>query len=294
MTNENLQVFTYEGDDIRTIKVDGEPCFVLKDVCAAFGEQNYRRVAARIDDEEKGVSQIATLGGPQNMTVVNESGLYSALFAMQPAKARGVDDEYVEARQKQLKKFKKWVTGEVLPSIRKTGGYIVGQEQMTDDELLSAALLVAQNKIAERDKRIAALSSKNKQLKETNEYLTPRSDYCDAVLQSTSTYTVTDIAKEYGWTAARMNTKLHDLGLQYFCKSKRGDKMITRWYLYSKFDGEGFVEYETTPYFDKETCEKKSSKHMRWTERGKAYIYERLKKEGILPRSEASRKIREG
>ena len=294
MTNENLQVFTYEGDDIRTIKVDGEPCFVLKDVCAAFGEQNYRRVAARIDDEEKGVSQIATLGGPQNMTVVNESGLYSALFAMQPAKARGVDDEYVEARQKHLKKFKKWVTGEVLPSIRKTGGYIVGQEQMTDDELLSAALLVAQNKIVERDKRIAALSSKNKQLKETNKYLTPRSDYCDAVLQSTSTYTVTDIAKEYGWTAARMNTKLHDLGLQYFCKSKRGDKMITRWYLYSKFDGEGFVEYETTPYFDKETCEKRSSKHMRWTERGKAYIYERLKKEGILPRSEASRKVKEG
>lgn len=199
----------------------------------------------------------------------------------------------MKAKNDVAEKFQALVADEIIPSIRKTGGYIVGQEKMTDDELLSAALLVAQNKIAERDKRIAALSSKNKQLKETNEYLTPRSDYCDAVLQSTSTYTVTDIAKEYGWTAARMNTKLHDLGLQYFCKSKRGDKMITRWYLYSKFDGEGFVEYETTPYFDKETCEKKSSKHMRWTERGKAYIYERLKKEGILPRSEASRKVKE-
>ena len=200
----------------------------------------------------------------------------------------------MKAKNDVAEKFQALVADEIIPSIRKTGGYIVGQDQMTDDELLSAALLVAQNKIAERDKRIAALSSKNKQLKETNEYLTPRSDYCDAVLQSTSTYTVTDIAKEYGWTAARMNTKLHDLGLQYFCKSKRGDRMITRWYLYSKFDGEGFVEYETTPYFDKETCEKKSSKHMRWTERGKAYIYERLKKEGILPRSEASRKVKEG
>lgn len=200
----------------------------------------------------------------------------------------------MKAKNDTAEKFQSLVADEIIPSIRKTGGYISGQEQMTDDELLSAALLVAQNKIAERDKRIAALYSKNKQLKETNEYLTPRSDYCDAVLQSTSTYTVTDIAKEYGWTAARMNTKLHDLGLQYFCKSKRGDKMITRWYLYSKFDGEGFVEYETTPYFDKETCEKKSSKHMRWTERGKAYIYERLKKEGILPRSEASRKVKEG
>lgn len=200
----------------------------------------------------------------------------------------------MKAKNEAAEKFQALVADEIIPSIRKTGGYIVGQEQMTDDELLSAALLVAQNKIAERDKRIVALSSKNKQLKETNEYLTPRSDYCDAVLQSTSTYTVTDIAKEYGWTAARMNTKLHDIGLQYFCKSKRGDKMITHWYLYSKFDGEGFVEYETTPYFDKETCKKKSSKHMRWTERGKAYIYERLKKEGILPRSEASRKVKEG
>lgn len=200
----------------------------------------------------------------------------------------------MKAKNEAAEKFQALVADEIIPSIRKTGGYIVGQEQMTDDELLSAALLVAQNKIAERDKRIAALSSKNKQLKETNEYLTPRSDYCDAVLQSTSTYTVTDIAKEYGWTAARMNTKLHDIGLQYFCKSKHGDKMITHWYLYSKFDGEGFVEYETTPYFDKETCKKKSSKHMRWTERGKAYIYERLKKEGILPRSEASRKVKEG
>lgn len=200
----------------------------------------------------------------------------------------------MKAKNEAAEKFQALVADEIIPSIRKTGGYIVGQEQMTDDELLSAALLVAQNKIAERDKRISALSSKNKQLKETNEYLTPRSDYCDAVLQSTSTYTVTDIAKEYGWTAARMNTKLHDIGLQYFCKSKRGDKMITHWYLYSKFDGEGFVEYETTPYFDKETCKKKSSKHMRWTERGKAYIYERLKKEGILPRSEASRKVKEG
>ena len=200
----------------------------------------------------------------------------------------------MKAKNEAAEKFQALVADEIIPSIRKTGGYIVGQEQMTDDELLSAALLVAQNKIAERDKRIAALSSKNKKLKETNEYLTPRSDYCDAVLQSTSTYTVTDIAKEYGWTAARMNTKLHDIGLQYFCKSKRGDKMITHWYLYSKFDGEGFVEYETTPYFDKDTCKKKSSKHMRWTERGKAYIYERLKKEGILPRSEASRKVKEG
>lgn len=79
----------------------------------------------------------------------------------------------MKAKNEAAEKFQALVADEIIPSIRKTGGYIVGQEQMTDDELLSAALLVAQNKIAERDKRIAALSSKNKQLKETNEYLTP-------------------------------------------------------------------------------------------------------------------------
>lgn len=285
MNEKTLQMFDNpEFGTIRTVDIGGDAWLVGKDVAVALGFSNPRDALQNHVDpldkmQDDGVAIRDSIGRVQHPVIINESGLYSLVFS---------------SKLETAQKFKRWVTSEVLPSIRKTGGYIIGQEQMTDDELLSAALLVAQNKIEERDKRIAALSSKNKQLKETNEYLTPRSDYCDAVLQSTSTYTVTDIAKEYGWTAARMNTKLHDIGLQYFCKSKRGDKMITHWYLYSKFDGEGFVEYETTPYFDRETCKKKSSKHMRWTERGKAYIYERLKKEGILPRSEASRKVKEG
>lgn len=99
--------------------VDNEPWFVLKDVCTVFGETNYRRVSGRLDDDEKGVSQIDTPGGMQSMTVVNEAGLYATLFAMQPEKARGVTEEYVQQRQEQLKSFRKWVTSEVLPSIRK-------------------------------------------------------------------------------------------------------------------------------------------------------------------------------
>ena len=114
-----------------TIGPERRAWFVLKDVCESFGEQNYRRVSARLDEEEKGVSQIATPGGMQNMTVVSEAGLYSTLFAMQPEKARGVDESYIAKRQEQLKRFRKWVTSEVLPSIRKNGGYIAGQEQLT-------------------------------------------------------------------------------------------------------------------------------------------------------------------
>ena len=87
--SENIKIFNNaEFGEIRAALIDNEPWFVLKDVCVAFGETNYRRVAARLDDEEKGVSQINTPGGTQSMTVVNEAGLYSALFAMQPEKAR--------------------------------------------------------------------------------------------------------------------------------------------------------------------------------------------------------------
>lgn len=122
MANE-IQTFTYNNTQVRTIECDGEPWFVLKDVCEEFGETNYRRVAVKLDDDEKGVSQIDTPGGVQKMTIINESGLYSALFHMQPEKARNVSDEYIEKRKQQLKCFKRWVTSEVLPTIRKTGSY---------------------------------------------------------------------------------------------------------------------------------------------------------------------------
>lgn len=111
-----IQIFKNdEFGEVRTLVANNEPWFVLKDVCAAFGESNYRRVSARLDDDEKGVSQMDTHGGKQTMTVINESGVYSVLFAMQPEKARGVTDDYICQRQAQLRKFKKWVTSEVPP-----------------------------------------------------------------------------------------------------------------------------------------------------------------------------------
>ncbi len=120
-----IEIFKNEEfGEIRTVLINGEPWFVGKDVCKAFGDTNYRRSLARVDDDEKGVSQITTLGGTQNMTIVNESGLYSILFYMQPQKAKGVsqNDSLIEERITKLKRFKHWVTSEVLPAIRKTGG----------------------------------------------------------------------------------------------------------------------------------------------------------------------------
>lgn len=148
-----MQIFENpEFGKIRAIDQNGEPWFVLKDVCETFGETNYRRVAARLDEDEKGVSQIATPGGNQNMTIVNEPGLYSALFTMQPEKARGVSDEYIENRIKQLKSFKRWITHEVIPTIRKTGSYTFDG---TSKEL--QAIFMLDSRTMKHEERITAL-----------------------------------------------------------------------------------------------------------------------------------------
>lgn len=122
----DLQIFSNpEFGNIRTVTIDGNPWFVGKDIAQYFGDSNYRRSLARLDEDEKGVSQMDTPGGVQNMTVINESGLYSLMFYMQPQKAKGVsqNDTLINERISKLKKFKRWVTREVLPAIRKTGHY---------------------------------------------------------------------------------------------------------------------------------------------------------------------------
>lgn len=176
-----------EFGEVRAVSINNEPWFVLKDICAAFGEQNYRRVASRLEDDEKGVSQIATLGGNQNMTIVNESGLYSTLFAMQPEKARGVADEYIIRRQEQLRKFKHWVTSEVLPSIRKHGAYMT-------PETLQAAILNPDTMI-ELCRRLKEEQERATALQEENTCMRPKALFADSVAASGSTILVGELAK---------------------------------------------------------------------------------------------------
>lgn len=167
------------------------------------------------------------------------------------------------------------------------GGVVA--EALCNPESIAKILMAysdSQKKNAELAEKNEKLTKRNQKLQEKNEYLTPRADYCESVLQSNNTYAVTDIAKEYGWTAARMNKKLHELGIQFKCGSN--------WHLYSNYDGMGLIEYETRTFYDRNTGKERRSSTMRWTERGKACIYDHLKKEGILPRSEASRKVKEG
>ena len=127
-----IQIFeSTDFGTVRTVLIDKEPYFVGKDVCEAFDDKNHNRSLGRIDEEDKRREQITDiLGRKQEAVLINESGLYALLFAMQPQKANhdGVSDAYpieVQERIKKLRRFKRWVTSEVLPAIRKTGSYTV-------------------------------------------------------------------------------------------------------------------------------------------------------------------------
>lgn len=157
-----LQIFNYKEMPIRTFEKDGEIWWLLKDVCAAFGVRNHNDVGTRLDDDEKGEVAIADpTGRIKKMRTINESGLYSVLFSMQPQKARGVPDDLIAKRKQQLKEFKHWVTHEVLPSIRRTGSYAIEQP----DLLSPAQLIAAQAQIlVEMEKRMDEMQGQTQAL----------------------------------------------------------------------------------------------------------------------------------
>ena len=160
---------------IRTVELDGEPWLVGKDVATALGYSNTRDALDRhVDPEDKNtvVNPDGNRGNP-NMTIINESGLYSLVLSSKLPTAR---------------KFRRWVTSEVLPSIRKTGGYIAGQKELTPAELMAKALLVAQKTLGERQAHIAELEAENTANK-------PKVIFADAVSASERSILVGELAK---------------------------------------------------------------------------------------------------
>ena len=160
---------------IRTVELDGEPWLVGKDVATALGYSNTRDALDRhVDPEDKNtvVNPDGNRGNP-NMTIINESGLYSLVLSSKLPTAR---------------KFRRWVTSEVLPSIRKTGGYIAGQKELTPAELMAKALLVAQKTLGERQAHIAELEAENTANK-------PKVIFADAVSASERSILVGELSK---------------------------------------------------------------------------------------------------
>lgn len=172
-----LQVFNYNENPVRTVVQDGEPWFVLKDVCEVLNLSTPKRVAERLDNDEVSLTHlIDAIGRKQETTIINESGLYNVIL---------------RSDKPQAKPFRKWVTAEVLPCIRKTGGYIQGQETLSPAELMAKALMVAQKTLEEREARISELTVENQRL-------LPRAEYFDALVDRNLLTNFRDTAKQLG------------------------------------------------------------------------------------------------
>lgn len=263
---EGLTIFNNEQfDSVRTVSIDGEPWFVATDVCAYFGVTNRNRIIQAVDEEDKGGTQMDTLGGVQTVTVVNESGLYSVLFALQPTKARGVFEEYIKERQEKLRAFKRWITHDVLPTIRKTGGYVNDTAQFIDSYFgqLDSAQKHALMMIFNESKRMTA------QLKEQ----APKVDFYDTFVSSDKCTGLRVTAKELGVPEREFVKFLIDEKYLYRTPSKQ---LLP----YAKKGNDGL--FEVKDYYTRSDFVKPQ---IFFTPQGKQFFYEKLVEAGLIIRS---------
>lgn len=246
--------YVFDGSNVRTLVIDGQPYFVGKDVAEILGYANTRDALSKhVDSEDKNTVAIhdGIKRGNPNQTVINESGLYSLILG---------------SKLPQAKEFKRWVTSDVLPAIRKHGAYMTNEK--IEEVLLNPDTIIklATELKTERERRSIAEQRVNE--------LTPKASYYDLVLSNESLVTITQIAKDYGMSGQAMNHKLHDLGVIY----KQGNT----WLLYSKYQRTGWTHSETI-MVDKADGTQKAVMHTKWTQKGRLGLYELLKRHGILP-----------
>ena len=255
---QNLEVFENEEfGPVRATTINNEPWFIGKDVAEILGYKNTSdALSKQVDEEDK--MQIAKYDlqnykdiGTKGAVVINESGLYSLILSSKLPNA---------------KKFKRWVTSDVLPSIRKTGGYIPHDENMSDDEIMARALLVAQKTIEEKSKLLNQAQVTIQTQSDVINELKPHAEYAERVLEDKKTLlTPTQIAKDFGMAGQGLNALLHELGVQY--------KQNGQWLLYAKYQGKGY----TGPY---QPDIPNAKPQTRWTQAGKKFIHDILRKNG--------------
>ena len=235
------QIFKNEEfGQIRTCTMNGETYFVGKDVALALGYKNTMDALMRhVDEEDKQTSGFTMGSHRYSMTVVNESGLYSLILSSKLDSAR---------------RFKRWVTSEILPAIRKNGHY-------------------------ELEQRTRKLENRNTLLEEISAQQKPLTDYARHILSSTQTVTITQIAQDYGFTAVRFNELLKHLHIQH--------KVGGQWILYAPHIGKGYVQ-SFSSYFVQPDGEGLVKLHTRWTQSGRLFLYEELKRAAVLPLIELS------
>ena len=255
-----LKIFNSpEFGQVRTVMIGGEPWFVGKDVATILGyERTADAIRAHVDDDDKGVGEIQTPGGKQKIIIINESGLYSLVLSSKLPTA---------------KKFKHWITSEVLPAIRKHGAYMTPEK--IEEALLNPDTLIklAQRLKAEREARKHAELEAAGYKQMFNE-LKPKADYTDRILASKGTVPITAIAKDYGMSAAAFNRLLHGYGVIY--------KIGKQWFLYAKYQAKGYTHSKTFAFRHSDgrpDCNIQTE----WTQKGRLFLYEFLKAKNVLP-----------
>ncbi|HDG4091186.1 TPA: phage antirepressor [Staphylococcus aureus] len=242
-----LQTFNFEELPVRTLTVDNEPYFVGKDVAEILGYSNTRDALSKhVDEDDKEIltSRNTTLENLPNrgLTAVNESGLYSLIFS---------------SKLESAKRFKRWVTSDVLPAIRKHGIYATDNviEQTLKDPDYIITVLTEYKKEKEQ----------NLLLQQEIGELKPKADYVDEILKSTGTLATTQIAADYGISAQKLNKLLHEARLQR--------KVNKQWVLYSEHMGKSYTESDTIPIVRSDGRED-TVLQTRWTQKGRLKIHE--------------------
>ena len=240
----NIQVFDNpDFGQVRVIELNGEPWFCLSDVCRVLDLPQVAKVVQRLDKEVLSRHPLETTGGVQEMYFVNEDGLY---------------DVILDSRKPLAKKFRKWITSEVIPSIRKTGGYV---------NTINATFL---RQVADR---MEALENRNQLLTTQVAELQPKANYYDVVLNCKDLVSTSTIAKDYGLSAKSFNQLLKSLGVQF----KQGEI----WLLYQKYAHQGWTSTKTHVCYDGFGNEY-SKVHTYWTQKGRLGLYELLKGKNYL------------
>ena len=245
-----LQVFENEDfGKLEILMIEDKPYFPATNCAIVLGYSNPQKAVRDhcLDDGCTIRSVIDNLGRTQKKRYINEGNLYRLI---------------VRSKLPSAVKFERWVFDEVLPSIRQHGAYV-------SEEVLEAAIK-SQDVAFDLFQKLISEKGKSLALQGEVKTLTPKARYCDVILQCKSTVPVSIIAKDYGYSATAFNRLLHDLRIQYKCG--------VTWLLYQYFAGQGYTQSRT--YY---TANGTAVVHTHWTQKGRMFLYDALRHEGILP-----------
>jgi prophage antirepressor-like protein len=247
-----IQLFNFQGYQLRALTIEGEPFFVGNDAANAIGYIDTKSaLKAQVKAKYKRGWRITTPSGIQEMTVISEPGLYQLAS---------------ESKLPSAGPFQDWVYEEVLPTIRKHGAYMT--PETIEKAILNPDFIIGlATQLKDEQAKTAALTADNETMK-------PKAAYYDMILANSGLVPITSIAKNYGMSGQAFNSLLHDLGIQF--------KQSGCWYLYAKYQDKGYVHIEPVAFKHSDGREDVKPQ-MKWKQHGHKFLYDFLKKRGILP-----------